>query len=307
MTKEPGSDPVLVTGATGFIGSRLVRRLVLEGRSVHIIIRKNSDISTLRDVKDRITVHLHDGTTDKMIHILNETDPNIVFHLASLFLSNHHPRQVTDLVESNIAFAVQLLEAISIKGSPDFINTGTSWQHYENRDYSPVNLYAATKQAFETILQYYAETVPLKAVTLKIGDTYGPGDHRPKVLNLLLDLLRSGGRLDMSPGEQVLDILHVDDIIEAYIHMAGQLSDLREGSVQTYALSSGEPVSLKNLVALFEKAAGRSLDINWGGRPYRKREIMEPWNTGEPLPGWKPAISLDEGIRDLLAQELIRE
>ena len=59
------------------------------------------------------------------------------------------------------------------------VNTGTSWQHYENKDYSPVNLYAATKQSFEAILQYYVEVASLKAITLKLFETYGLDDPRP--------------------------------------------------------------------------------------------------------------------------------
>lgn len=304
MNKKYNDVPILLTGATGYIGSRLLRRLVQEGREIHIIVRSGSDLSLIEDLSGSVTSHTNDGTTSGMISILEEAQPGTVIHLAAFFLSQHEPGQIMDLLDSNLTFGTQLLEAISQTAPVVFVNTGTFSQHYENHDYSPVNLYAAIKQAFETILQYYAETVPLKAVTLKIGDTYGPGDPRPKVLNLLLELLRSGGRLDMSPGEQVLDILHVDDIVEAFMYTAEQLGGMRRGTVQSYALSSGELVSLKDLVALFEKAAGKSLDINWGGRPYRERELMKPWDMGNPLPGWKPTISLGEGIRDLLAKEL---
>lgn len=299
--------PILVTGATGYIGSRILRRFIMEGRETHIIVRASSDISLTEDLVDNVISHTHDGTTDGMISILKEARPGIVIHMASLFLSQHQSGQVMDLLDSNIAFGTQLLEAVSLTGPVAFINTGTFWQHYENHDYSPVNLYAATKQAFETILQYYTETVPLKAVTLKFSDTYGPDDPRPKIMNLLIDLLRSGGQLDMSPGEQTLDILHIDDIVGAYMHTIGQLNGIQEGLVQNYALLSGESVKLRDLVNLIEMAAGKSLDINWGGRPYREREPMKPWDTGNPLPGWKPTITLKEGIKGILAKELCRE
>ena len=69
-------------------------------------------------------------------------------------------------MSSNITFGTQLVEAMVANGCYQFVNTGTSWQHYENDEYNPVNLYAATKQAFEDILRYYVETSALRVITL---------------------------------------------------------------------------------------------------------------------------------------------
>ena len=63
-----------------------------------------------------------------------------------------------------------------------------------------------------------------------------------------------------------------------------------------YAVSSGDPMPLREVVELFEKVKGRPLPVQWGKRPYRKREVMVPWNRGEKLPGWEPKISLSEGM-----------
>ena len=65
------------------------------------------------------------------------------------------------------------------------VNTGTSWQHYENSDHRPSNLYAATKQAFEEILNFYATAYPLRVCSLHLSDTYGPNDIRPKLFGFL--------------------------------------------------------------------------------------------------------------------------
>jgi nucleoside-diphosphate-sugar epimerase len=235
-----------------------------------------------------------------MTRILREAGPGTVIHLATLFTGEHTPEQIPDLLNSNILLGTQLLEAVAATGPVLFINTGTFAQHYSNRDYSPTNLYAATKQAFEAILHYYTESVPLKAVTLKLGDTYGPADKRPKIMKLLLELLSRGGRLEMSPGDQLLDLVHVEDVVAAFIHTMSIAETFRDGELYSYALTSGQPLRLKEVVAAFEKAAGRSLDIGWGSRPYRDREMMEPWTGGISLPGWCPAIPLADGINELM-------
>lgn len=65
----------------------------------------------------------------------------------------------------------------------------------------------------------------------------------------------------------------------------------------TPKLSSGNPISLKELVAVYSRTIGKPLPIEWGGRAYRSREVMVPWNKGKKLPGWKTKIGLVEGIK----------
>jgi nucleoside-diphosphate-sugar epimerase len=71
-------------------------------------------------------------------------------------------------------------------------------------------------------------------------------------------------------------------------------------SGKTFAISSQTILSLQKLAALFEKVTGKKLHINWGGRTYRLREVMTPWNKGEKIPGWKPTTTLEEGIRKVI-------
>ena len=103
--------------------------------------------------------------------------------------------------------------------------------------------------------------------------------------------------LAMSPGEQMIDLVHIDDVVEAFSMSAQRLmNDVVEGH-EHYAVSSGQPIRLRDLVELFGRITGRELPIAWGGRPYRDREVMLPWNTGTPVPGWLPQVGLEEGIR----------
>ncbi len=287
----------LVTGATGFVGSALVRRLVGEGYETAVIVRPSSDVSVLGDEVSRTTVYRHDGGTDGMIEILAEARPTIVFHLASLFVAQHKPEDVTPLIQSNVLFSAQLVEAMSLQGVTRLVNAGTAWQHYEDREYSPVGLYAATKQAFEALLTYYVEATGLQAVTLKLFDTYGPDDRRGKLLSLLIAASKDRRRLDMSPGEQLIDLVYVDDVVDAFIAAGSRLEEGLVSGHEEFSVFTGSPLSLKGLVAAVEEATRAKLDIHWGGRPYRPREVMAPWSKGARIPGWSPEVSLTDGIR----------
>lgn len=297
MIKNTDNKIALVTGATGFVGSHLVRRLIKDGWKTHIITRSSSNLSLLKDVCSKIIVHQHDGTTNSMINIAKQSEPEIVFYLASLFLAQHTSKDIEQLVQSNILFGVQLVEAMTSQGATKLINTGTSWQHYENEDYNPVCLYAATKQAFEDMLKFYVEASKLKVITLKLFDTYGPDDPRPKLFTLLRKVAEEQTELAMSPGEQLIDLVYVDDVVEAYLLAARRLMDNKVSGMEEYAISSGNPISLKNLVAVYGRIVKKQMPINWGGRPYRTREVVVPWNIGQRLPDWKPKVGLIEGIK----------
>ena len=292
----------LITGGTGFVGSNLSKRLIRDGWQVHIITRPNDNLDQINDIADQVSLHVHDGSTDGMHRIVAEAKPDIVFHLASLFLSEHTSADVDRLVVSNVLLGTQLLDAMAAHGVTSIINTGTSWQHYDNKPYSPVNLYAATKQAFEDILQYYVDAKDTKAITLKLFDTYGPNDPRPKLFHLLERVAREGTPLSMSPGEQMIDLVYIDDVVQAFVVAANRLLEgsLREHEI--YGVSSGSPLALKELVETYSRIIGTQLSVNWGGRPYRVREVMTPWKCYKILPGWSSEILLETGIRKIVVQ-----
>jgi nucleoside-diphosphate-sugar epimerase len=286
----------LVTGATGFVGSNLVRGLITDGWGVAVLVRESSDLDAISDLIQLIEIYRFDGKIDTMVAIFSEYRPDVVFHVASLFLANHHTDQIESLVESNILFGVQLVEGMAETGVKCLVNTSTSWEYYDNGKYNPVNLYAATKRAFLDVLEYYIEAKNVRAITLRLCDTYGPNDQRPKLLNLLKRIAGTDEVIALSPGWQKIDMVHIDDVINGYILSAHRLLNSEVIGHEIYKLSSDNPISIRELVGLLERRIGKSINVEWGARTYRDREVMEPWEGGESLPGFETVVSLEAGI-----------
>jgi nucleoside-diphosphate-sugar epimerase len=295
----------LITGATGFVGSHLAKRLVQEGWRVHIVSRADSRLPEAEEFA-HVTNHIYDGSTESMVNCVVQAKPDVVIHLASLFLSQHAIKDVNELIQSNVLLGSQLLEAMKVNQVTYLVNTGTSWQHYNNEDYNPVCLYAATKQAFEAIMEFYVQACGIKAITLNLFDTYGPADPRPKLFHLLEKAAKSGELLNMSAGEQLIDLVHIDDVVDAYLIAVQRLLEGKVSVHESYAVSSGYPMPLRKLVETYSNATGRSVNVNWGARSYRFREVMTTWCNGKSIENWKPKIDLLEGLKKV-AKENGRE
>jgi nucleoside-diphosphate-sugar epimerase len=206
-----------------------------------------------------------------------------IVHLATHFVAEHRSEDINQLLDANIKFGCQLLEMAKTLDISWFLNTGTFWQHYDGDQYNPVNLYAATKQAFEDIARYYAITHELRFCTLKLCDTYGPGDTRKKIFNLWESVAKTGEVLEMSPGDQLIDIVHVDTVVEAFLKLIKMLESeaCRKKNMETYYVSSGEEITLRDLANRYQETHNVTLNIKWGAKPYRRREVMKPQCIGE--------------------------
>jgi CDP-paratose synthetase len=289
---------IFITGATGFIGKHLVKQLLAERNEVTVNLY-GDEVSPFNAQVHTYSLEKTSITDD--IHYLQKNAFDGIIHLASLYLTVHKPDEAVKLINSNVQFSTYILECAAQAGVKWFLNTGTFWQNYENKAYSPVNLYAASKQAFESIAQYYTETNQIKFATLRLSDTFGPNDTRPKVFNLWKRIAETGETLDMSAGEQVIDISYISDIVAAFSLLATHLQtnhpDVKNGAV--FAVKAKKRYTLKQLASIYEQATNTKLNINWGARPYREREVMTPWENGVIVPGWKPKVKIEEGVKSL--------
>lgn len=286
---------VLITGITGYIGSNLARSLY-EKYEVYGLVREPINTEYINDFRNQIRLFVYDGTYESVLRIMQEIQPDTVYHLASLYTGNHRADQILTMHQSNLLLGNFILEAMAACGVQNFVFASSVMCHYHGEMYNPLNLYAATKQAFSDIMKYYTEARNIHSLTLVLTDSYGPNDHRRKILNLLKDAAGNRTKIEMSEGSQIYDVLYIDDIVNAF-EMAGLLLEKQTSASSIYQLYSTEAKTLRETVELMQTAAGVPIQIEWGKRPQSTREIKESVRVYESLPGWQPRVSLQEGLK----------
>jgi len=290
---------VLLTGATGFVGTNLLKSLVDCNYNISILKLAQTNLPDNLINNKSINCYIYDGSNQSVEKVFNEISFDVVIHLASLVLSSHDSDDIPKLVNSNILFGTQLLENMKANNVKFFINTSTFWTHFNNEDYNPVNLYAATKKSFEDILIYYHKAFNISYITLELCDNYGLNDPRRKLFYWLKKSIDSKEVIAITEGEQVLSFVHISDVVNAYIIAMELIS--KESAVLScnYAIRD-KSIKIKDLVLLFERISGKKLNIEMGARPYNTREVMQTYNNCLILPGWKPLVKLEDGVREII-------
>ncbi len=301
---------IAVTGTTGFIGSHLVRTLAEDGEMVSVIVRdkKKAEVC-FYDILDQIEIYVMENSIEKLADFLKSREIISVVHLATKYLTQSTAEDIEDLVKGNILFGMQVLEAMKIAEVKKIIYTGSSWQHYRNQVYCPVNVYAATKQAFEDILRYYSDAENIQAIALEIYDTYGEADYREKLIPNWKKVYKTREEILLSAGEQKLDYVYIADIVTGIKRAIQLLESIPQNQKyeKKYALSSEKIYTLKEIAAIFEEVYHTKLPIQWGKKTYRKREVMQPYRGLERLPGWSIKYGLKEGFEQMFRKEEEKE
>ena len=292
---------ILIAGANSFIGAHCAARFASDGWHVHALLRASSGIGMLQALDVSATIH-RPTSWATLRDVLATTRPDVVIHATAQFVAEHEPEQIASLIEANVHFGTQLIDAMAAARSTRFVNISTTWRHYQGAANDAVSLYAATKQAFETVLDYYVSAERFAAATVELPDTYGPHDRRGKLLSSLQHAATTGEALDLSPGEQRIDLLHVDDVVDAFTLVVDRLMADKAARHDRFALTSGHYVTVRELVAMMELATGRVIHVRWGARPYRRREMMSPWDGGPSLRGWNARRSLASALEEMAAE-----
>lgn len=277
---------VIVSGGNGYIGASLISRLLTNDIEVHAIVNENHQ--RLDAILPAECIHVLRDGIGSAVEIVTRTQPDTIFHLAAVYAEPVSASCVLSMIDGNLTLGACLLFAATHCGrNPVFVNTGTYWQFDQSSAYSPNTLYAATKHAFQDLLLFYRERLGVRSLSLILYDTFGENDTRPKLWNRLTSA-PPGASMPLSPGDQTIHLLHIDDTVSAFFRAAELLHD-NSPVAPLYSVASLEPVTLKSLVEELNARGNLSLNLQWGAVPYWEGQVLEPW-VGEPLPGWTPQI-----------------
>ncbi len=286
---------ILISGATGFIGKATTSYFISKGHRVFSVLRNTSSCQNL---DSRIISFIQNDDIASLTQYFEQNHIEGIIHLAGYYVTEHNNSDIDKLLDANIRFGCKLLEASVQARTSWFLNMSTFWETGFDDTYRPVNLYAATKRAFIDISKYYTEKYPLKFCTLKICDTYGIGDTRKKIINLWRQANSPEKTLKMSEGNQLIDILYIDDVVHGIYKLSEMLANTNNHDITScFKLSSNQLISLKELAKLYEEVSKKRLYIEWGAKPYRDREVMSPHCPCPLLPGWEALTPLTTGLK----------
>jgi len=284
---------ILMTGATGFLGSNLLRRLVEDGHDVTILIRQSSQLSRIANILNRVSVHRVDIDQGVFVSSSIET----IIHCATNYGRGNV--DFAELLEANLLLPLQLLQDGCRAGVRCFINTDTILD-------KGVNDYTLSKSQFREWFGKYANK--MVCVNVALEHFYGPQDDPTKFVSFIVDqLLNDVDSISLTPGEQKRDFIYIDDIVEAFLLILKNSATMKSGYLD-YEIGTGQTVSIREFVELIKRLAGNThTRLDFGALPYRENEAMETHvNAGAIRAlGWHPTISLIDGLSKMI--ELERE
>ena len=307
MAQSLRGKRVLVTGATGFIGSHLARRLHKEGAELHILLRKDSLTFRIEDIIGDLVPWYGDLTDSQSLRFcIKNSKPQIVFHLATFRNVARDVNLMDFMIDTNVKGTVNLLRSVIDEkvALECFINTGTCEEYgdasapfHEDTKEIPVSPYSASKVAATYFCQMIYKTMDLPIVTLRPFLAYGPHQDTDVMFipSLIAHCLR-GKDFPMTEGNQTREFNYVDDIVDAYI-LATECQDVAGEIIN---IGNGIEYRLKDVAEKIVKMMGTPIRLLVGAIPKRAGETEHFFCSNEKagkLLGWKPRTTLDVGLR----------
>jgi nucleoside-diphosphate-sugar epimerase len=296
---------VLVTGASGFIGSHLCRRLLAEGAEVHALTSTVSSVYPARLLGIRESIRLHEASLDDRgaMQLLGaEVRPDYVFHLGAYTHVGKSWSRVDECIQVNVQGTVNLLMALEPHGFTRFVNTGTSEIYgdvevpfREDGPVHPVSPYSVSKYAAEEYCRLFADARSLPVVRVRPFNAYGPMQSPDRVIPEIISRAVQRQPLMMTQGTQTREFNFVEDLADGFVALA--VAPGVDGEL--FNLGCGREVSMRDVATMILSLMGDPIKPQFGALPERPIEIPRMYadvsKTRERV-GWTSAISLEEGL-----------
>lgn len=282
----------LVTGATGFIGGHLTRRLREAGLEVHGVSRYPR-----QGTSDGVSWHAADLTASSQVgELMTSVRPEFIFHLAGEVTGNRKVEHVVPTFLGNLASSVYLMTEAVRLGCRRFILMGSLEEPDPGPPAVPASPYAAAKWSASGYSRMFWELYRLPVSIARLFMVYGPAQRdTTKLVPYVIQSLLKGEAPRLSSGQRPVDWIYVDDAVDGLIRMA----DARGIEGQTVELGSGTLVTIRDVVAEIRTLLRSPVEPLFGALPDRPLEQVRAANLENTYRtiGWKPKTSLTSGLR----------
>ena len=294
---------VFVTGASGFIGSHLVSVLIQAGCEVAILVEPESSIWRLQKDASRLNIIQGDlFHLDQVAPQLAKFQPQACFHLAWYVEPGKY--LTSDKNISYLVNSISLLKLFIEIGCKQVVMAGTCAEYdtdiggcfNETSPTKPSTIYAASKLCLSILGQQIARDANIRFAWVRLFYLYGKTEDKRRIVPAVINALLRNEAFLATAGEQVRDYLHVEDVASALWFIAqNQLTGV-------FNISSGEPITIRNLMELIGNILNKRELIQFGAIPYQDWEPMYICGDNHKLRslGWQPNIQISEGLKDAI-------
>jgi CDP-paratose synthetase len=288
---------ILLTGASGFLGSALALHWCNAGHRVALLLRSTSKLDRLRGLEESFVIGR--CTTDVEVDaFVKQVQPEVVVHTACAY--GRQGETSLQLFDANLRLGLVILQALQNATQPvSFINTGSALA-------PEVSPYALSKNQFSQWGHMLAcqSDGQLRFVNVLLQHMYGPGDDASKFTTHILHACqRNDPVLKLTAGEQARDFIYIDDVVSAYDTLLKQRHQL--APVQDIEVGSGVAPSIRQFVEAAHRLTASRTELLFGGLPYRANEAMHCLANVARMAqlGWAPAFDLNAGLKKTIELE----
>lgn len=285
---------ILLTGATGFLGSHLLDSFVANGYDVAVLKRSTSNTWRIDHLLHKISSYNIDQVNLKTI--FQEIKPDIIVHTACNY--GRKNESLIDIVNSNLIFGLDLLEESITSNVKTFINTDSLLPRN-------LNDYSLSKAQFTDWLQKGSDKI--QVVNFKIEHMYGIKDDTKKFLPWLInEMINGNDDINLTSGIQKRDFIYISDVVAAYNLVIQKRKSLSSWNV--FDIGTNIFTEVKDFVLKIAEELERSYNteivsrLKFGAIPYRSGDIMSPQldNTKLIALGWQQNVTIADGVKKII-------